>query len=235
MFMKNKLNRIILLLCLSLFVCLADAEAAQLETITKVLDIDDYRGTVCDYKGDITGSSFSLNDEMVTLQPQLRVKNQLGYKKIAGGCIKLMSQDGSHEYVSFPIGNEESVQAYKIHADTGREFLLVKVILGAGDGSSSFVKFWLIGKNGEEYVTYATKETLDKAGLLYDDLAINIKAGQLEMMGYSRLYGNGSFFCNSKFKGRRYRRVFWNYGTVGSLYFFWDDKANWFGYRLVNV
>ncbi len=40
-------------------------------------------------------------------------------------------------------------------------------------------------------MVYATKDTLDKAGMVYDDIVPKIHDGKLEIMGIARSYGSG--------------------------------------------
>ena len=221
----------LLVYCLLVGSCYASA-AMYFTGEKQILEIDNYSGIVDDCYGDLNGKSFTLGKEKLKLVPSLRYKQQHGCKKIAGGYIKLLSSDGSHDYLSFPVRDDGSVKAYKIYGNGEREFLLIRTYQGAANGSSVCDGMWLVGKQGDKYVTYATKETLDNAGLLYDDIDPQITNGQLEVRGIARYYGNG---MGSKYAGRNCRRIDKWYGTAGSVYFQWDSKANWFGYRLVNI
>ncbi len=198
----------------------------------QVLDIDNYTGIVDNCRGDLNGSSFNLGGEKVKLVPTLNFKRECGVRKIGGGYIKLLSADNSKDYISFPLQNNGSVKAYTITTNSDREFLLIQTYQGSANGTSSCDGMWLVGKHGDQYVTYATKATLDQAGLLYDDIEPQITNGQLEIVGVGRAYGNG---MSDKYAGRRYRIIGKGYGTVGSVYLRWDGSANWIGYQLVNV
>lgn len=82
---------------------------------------------------------------------------------------------------------------------------------GAANGSTVCNGMWLVGKHGDKYVTYATKATLEQAGLLYDDIEPQMTNGQLEIVGVARCYGNS---LGSKYYGRRYQRIGKAHATV---------------------
>lgn len=46
-----------------------------------------------------------------------------------------------------------------------------------------------VGKSGDTIVVYATKDTLAKVGMVYDDIVPKIHDGQLEIMGIARRFG----------------------------------------------
>lgn len=46
-----------------------------------------------------------------------------------------------------------------------------------------------VGKSGDTIVVYATKDTLAKAGMVYDDIVPKIHDGQLEIMGIACRFG----------------------------------------------
>lgn len=94
-----------------------------------------------------------------------------------------------------------------------------------------------VGKSGDKIVVYATKDTLDKAGMVYDDIVPKIHDGKLEIMGIARSYGSGVNGgrgpLGEKYRGKRIRNIDPWYCTANSVYFFWDERAQWFGFQLV--
>ncbi|WP_297570429.1 hypothetical protein [uncultured Anaerovibrio sp.] len=200
--------------------------------IKQVLSIDNYSGIIDNCSGDLNGSVFRLGREEVELKPTLIYKQEYGVKKIGGGYIKLLSLDNGQDYLSFPLQNNGSVKASVVSTASDRVFLLIQTYQGSANGSNVCDGMWLVGKHGDKYVTYATKATLDQAGLLYDDIESQINDGKLEIIGVGRAYGNG---MGDKYSGRRYRIIGKGYGTVGSVYLRWDSNANWIGFQLVNV
>lgn len=232
--MWKKLSRLMLVLGVMMTVVASSAEALQLTRMDSVMKISNHNGLAASCEGDIGGSTFLLNNEEVKLQTYLEMHKQ----KNAGGYIKLISRDGSRDYLSFPVKPHTSVRAYKITSDEGRDFLLFWTYQDAANGSSLCDSMWLVGKVDGKYVTYATKASLDKAGLLYSNISPEVHSGQLEITGYTRCYGTpegGWGPLGDKYKEKHFR--FFDkqqmYATVNSVFFFWDDQAKWFGIRLV--
>lgn len=232
--MWKKLSRLMLVLGAMMTVVASSAEALQLTRMDSVMKISNHNGLAASCEGDLGGSTLLLNNEEVKLQTYLEMHKQ----KNAGGYIKLISREGSRDYLSFPVKPHTSVRAYKITSDEGRDFLLFWTYQDAANGSSLCDNMWLVGKVDNKYVTYATKASLDKAGLLYSNISPGVHSGQLEIIGYTRCYGTpegGWGPLGDKYKGKHFR--FFDkqqmYATVNSVCFFWDDKAKWFGIRLV--
>ena len=232
--MWKNLSRLMLVLGAIMTVVVSSAEALQLTRMDSVMKISNHNGLAASCEGDLGGSTFLLNNEEVKLQTYLEMHKQ----KNAGGYIKLISRDGSRDYLSFPVKPYTSVRAYKITSDEGRDFLLFWTYQDAANGSSLCDNMWLVGKVDNKYVTYATKASLDKAGLLYSNISPEVHSGQLEIIGYTRCYGTpegGWGPLGDKYKGKHFR--FFDkqqmYATVNSVFFFWDDQAKWFGIRLV--
>lgn len=233
-FMWKEFSRVILVLGVLMLFVTTSAEALQLTGLDKVMMIKNHNGLAVPCEGDLSGSIFYLNNEEIKLKPYLVMVKQ----KNAGGYIKLISRDGSREYLSFSVKPNTSVRAYKITSDEGRDFLIFLTYQDAANGSSLCDGMWLVGKVDDKYVTYATKATLDRAGLLYSDIIPDVNSGQLEITGYTRCYGTvdkGWGPTEDKYKGKRFRFLGEDkmYATVNSVYFFWDDEAKWFGVRLV--
>ncbi|MBR6268002.1 MAG: hypothetical protein IKR28_06685 [Selenomonadaceae bacterium] len=231
---RKRFSMVLLVFGLMMTVVATSAEALQLTGIDSVMRIANNNGINAPCEGDLGGSIFLLNNEEVKLQPYLEMHKS----KNVGGYIKLISRDGSRDYLSFSVSPSTSVSAYKITSDEGRDFLLFWTYRDAANGSSSCDSMWLVGKVENNYVTYATKVSLDKAGLLYSDIIPAVHSGQLEITGYTRCYGTpggGWGPMGDKYKGKRFRFIDEHkmFATVNSVFFFWDEKAKWFGIRLV--
>ncbi len=231
---RKRLSRVVLVFGLMMTVVATSAEALQLTGMDSVMRITNHNGTGTSCEGDLGGSVFLLNNEEVKLQTYLEMHQW----KNAGGYIKLISRDGSRDYLSFPVKPHTSVRAYKITSDEDRDFLLFWTYQDAANGSSLCDSMWLVGKVDGKYVAYATKASLDKAGLLYSNISPEVHSGQLEITGYTRCYGTpegGWGPMGDEYKGKRFRFIdkYQMYATVNSVFFFWDDKAKWFGIRLV--
>lgn len=111
--MWRKLLRGLLVLGLVMIAVATNAEALQLTGMDSVMKITNHNGTGTSCEGDLGGSVFLLNNEEVKLQTYLEMHKW----KNAGGYIKLISSDGSRDYLSFPVKPHTSVRAYKITSD----------------------------------------------------------------------------------------------------------------------
>lgn len=210
-----------------------------MKSLFSVFVIDNHNGTTENCSGNLVWSNFTFEDNVMGLEPELQMYKGVAssgvYKKNAGGRIKLTFAD--KEQMSFPVGRDESVKGDMIMSDHGRAFLLLRTYLGAANGSSKCRNMWLVGKSGDKIVVYATKDTLDKAGMVYDDIVPKIHDGKLEIMGIARSYGSGVNGgrgpLGEKYRGKRIRNIDSWYCTANSVYFFWDERAQWFGFQLV--
>lgn len=172
--------------------------------------------------GDITEKLFSLNGKKMRLKPKL---NFSAYT-IAGGCVEILDAVSGERYASFPVAKWPYFRAKKLIADTGEEFVFVQAGRRAVSDSACD-GIWLFGLHKGSYVIFVTIDTINKAGLLYEDISSNIEDGELKLLGYAR----DRSCVNGKFKGHSaYPIGVADYG-INSTYLFWDENAQWFGIR----
>lgn len=210
-------------------------EGVWLKSLIPVFSIENKTGLDENCTGDLMWSNFTYEDEVLGLEPELRMYNAGGCRKNGGGRIKLIA--GNKECMSFPVNQDESVKADLIQTNQKKAFLLIRTYKDSANGSSSCKNMWLIGKTGDGFVTYATKATLDQAGLVYDDIVPKVHDGQLEIMSIARCYAMGVNGTRGpigeKYRGHKIHILDSWYAAANSVYFFWDENAQWFGFRLV--
>ena len=196
--------------------------------------------------GDLNGAYFTLNNERLHLkayfnQNTKRYSYKTGYEDvvtITGGYVKLLDANNVHDYLSFPVDKYPYFQAYKLTTETGKNFLLIikgKQYVSERDANG----VWLIGKQNDKYVTYITLANLEAAGLVYQRIIPKIENGELRLIGAARdrdcnIRGTNDAQPPYTYKGHAVSRT--EMATiadcvVSNVYLFWDDNANWFGFR----
>ncbi|MBO6178128.1 MAG: hypothetical protein J6O04_03010 [Selenomonadaceae bacterium] len=171
--------------------------------------------------GDVSPKMFSLNGRKLKLKPNLQFSRYM----IKGGNVEILDAANGAKYASFPVIGAPYFTAKKLVTNTGEEFLYIqKGRLGASDSACDGV--WLFGLHKGSYVTFADINTVKKAGLLYSDISSSIEAGELKLLGFTR----DRNCVNGMFKGHSVYPLGANCG-INSVFFFLDEKAQWFGIR----
>ena len=214
-----------------------NADAMALNRISELMAFENYNGTSvnCSAPTDLNGAFFSMNGESASIETKLNFYNEYGSRKNAGGTIEVSS---GNKKISFPVGKDESASVYLISSNADRDFLLVRTYMDAANGSSACRGMWLVGKADGEFVTYATLSTVEKAGLLFDNVRPSVKNGELRITGFAKVYWGADPQApprplSSKYDGVPIH-VDGNYCTINSAVLFWDDAAQWFGIRMEN-
>lgn len=226
---------IALLSALLLFTIPTTVNATSMLGIHKVMSFRDNIGMPEDCSGDLNGTVFTLNGERLKLRTELGYIHYHNGRHIGGGYVRLMSADESNDYLSFPIAKMESFVAHKITTDTGAEFLTISTRINAVS-DSALKRFWLVGKYGNQYISFASEDSLKQAGLLYQDIDVDVLGGEIKIAGYAA-YHSRDFYPNGD------NRLTYNGHKAiddrGELYInqvrlFWNDSAQWFGIRLID-
>ena len=185
--------------------------------------------------GNLNGVFFTLNGEKLKLRTEIGFIVNNSSRHIGGGYVRLMSEDESKDYLSFPIAKKESFVVHKITTDTGNEFLIVNTrVIAATD--SGLRRFWLIGKYNNQYITYATQNSLNQAGLLYQDISCDVKNGEIQISGFAPYHSRDFYPDDNKltYKGHKATEEYAGELYINQVRFFWDDSAQWFGVRLID-
>lgn len=229
--------KMIFVLSVVIFSQYGNADAMALNRISELMAFENYNGTSvnCSAPTDLNGAFFSMNGESASIETKLNFYNEYGSRKNAGGTIEVSS---GNKKISFPVGKDESASVYLISSNADRDFLLVRTYMDAANGSSACRGMWLVGKADGEFVTYATLSTVEKAGLLFDNVRPSVKNGELRITGFAKVYWGADPQApprplSSKYDGVPIH-VDGNYCTINSAVLFWDDAAQWFGIRMEN-
>ena len=196
--------------------------------------------------GNIDGVYFTMNNEGLHLKTYFNQYTDHYYYRtghedvvtITGGYVKLLDTNDVHDYLSFSVDKYPYFRVYKLTTETGKNFLLIikgKQYTSECDANG----VWLIGKQDGKYVTYATLDNLQGAGLVFQDIIPRIENGELRLIGVARdrdcnIWGRNTDQPPYTYKGHPVSRTeMANKGecVVSSVNLFWDDNANWFGIR----
>ena len=218
-----------------LFISSTVTHAISMLGIYKIMSIRDYAGVRSSCNGDLNGASFTLNGEKLKLRTELGFITEYNERHIGGGYVRLMSEDGVIDYLSFPIGKKESFLVHKITTDTGNEFLIVNTRVNAAS-DSALRRFWLVGKYNNQYITYATQNSLNQAGLLYQDISYDVTNGEIQVKGFAPYHSRDYYPRGDNRLTYKGHRVTEYHGElyVNQVRLFWDDNAQWFGIRLID-
>lgn len=233
--MFTYLLRLTLLSVGLLFITPTITDAMATLGIYKVMSFYDNIGMPENCSGDLNGVSFTLNGEKVKLRTELGFINDGRGRHIGGGYVRLMSQNETKDYLSFPIGKKESFAVQKITTDTGEEFLIVITSVNAVS-DSALSRFWLVGKRNNQYITYVTRESLKQAGLLYQSIGCDVTNGEIQVKGYAPIHSRDLYPPGDNrmtYKGHKTRRE-GHVLYVNQVRLFWDVNAQWFGIRLID-
>ena len=231
------MRKLLFLLCFTILFYSSNVNAMSLTSVSTVLGFDNYTGTSvdCSAPTDMNGAMFSMNGETVSVEAVLNFYNDYGARKNAGGVIKL---NGNSETISFPVKKDESAQVYKISSNENRDFLLIRTYSDSANGSSVCTGMWLVGKADGKFVTYVKLNTVENAGLLFDDIYPAVKNGELWITGRARVYWGADQQAPPRPLGSKYDgvpvKVDGNYCSINSAVLFWDSTAQWFGIRMEN-
>lgn len=224
-----------ILSALLLFTVPATVNATSMLGIYKVMSFSDNIGIREDCSGDLNGAVFTLNGERLKLRTELGYINYHNGRHIGGGYVRLMSADGSKDYLSFPIGKMESLVVHKITTDTGADFLTVSTRLNAVS-DSALKRFWLVGKYGNQYISFATQDSLKQAGLLCQDIDVDVLGGEIRVKGYIPYHSRDYYPIGDNRLTYKGHKVVEDRGDlyVNQVRLFWNDSAQWFGIRLID-
>ena len=235
--LNSLIIKMIFVLSVVIFSQYGNADAMALNRISELMAFENYNGTSenCSAPTDLNGAFFSLNGESASIEAKLNFYNQYGSRKNAGGTIEVSS---GNKKISFPVRKDESASVYLISSNADRDFLLVRTYMDAANGSSACRGMWLVGKANGDFVTYATLSTVERAGLLFDNVRPSVKNGELRITGFARVYWGADPQAPPRPMSSKYDgvpiHVDGNYCTINSAVLFWDDAAQWFGIRMEN-
>lgn len=235
--LNSLIIKMIFVLSVVIFSQYGNADAMALNRISELMAFENYNGTSenCSAPTDLNGAFFSLNGESASIEAKLNFYNEYGSRKNAGGTIEVSS---GNKKISFPVRKDESASVYLISSNADRDFLLVRTYMDAANGSSACRGMWLVGKANGDFVTYATLSTVERAGLLFDNVRPSVKNGELRITGFARVYWGADPQAPPRPMSSKYDgvpiHVDGNYCTINSAVLFWDDAAQWFGIRMEN-
>lgn len=239
------LKRIAVLILPIMIFCIGPVYADKLvnmEMIMNVINVPHFTPT-----GEVNGVYFSLDNAQLHLEPHFtQYTTRRDYPNgeyedvttITGGYVKLLDKNEAHAIFAFRVDKWPYIRAYKLTTETGKEFLLIekgKQFVSENDATG----VWLIGKQNGKYVTYMTLPNLEAAGLVYQKIIPKIENGELRLIGAARdrdcnIWGLNDSQPPYTYKGHAVSRT--EMATiadcvVSNVYLFWDDNANWFGFR----
>lgn len=176
--------------------------------------------------GDINGKTFTLNGEQLKLVPYL--------KSMTNRYVKLMSQDGRNDYLSFPVEKCPFFSAYKVCSNDTEFLLILSGRQAVSDASCTGA--WLIGKYKGNYTSFISIDTLIHAGLIFSVIRPRIDGGELRLIGITRdrncrVYDSDRRIIGYEYKGYPAYPYEKGYCCINSVTLFWDSNAQWFGIR----
>ncbi len=187
------------------------------------------------FPSDALGKLVSLNGHKLRLKPVLQVSDTM----IMGGSVKLQDANTGEELFSFPLKAAPYFRVKKIAADTGEEFLLIQSgSLGVTDSSCRGI--WVVGLHKGKYVSFINIDTVQKVGLLFDDIISDLEDGEIKLTGFARDWAcrvydsTGRNVIGYRYKGHPAYLTSLRNCEINSTYLFWDSKAQWFGIRQAN-
>ncbi|SFH90572.1 hypothetical protein SAMN04487861_10810 [Selenomonas ruminantium] len=233
------MRKLLFLLCLSLFVHIGSADAMSLRAICPLLGFSNHNGIAEDCSGPDNGEHWAklsnFNGKEVNVKIRVKYYHDYGIRKNAGGTITVSC---GREMLSFPVKKDESAKVQIMPSTDKREFLLIRTYQDAADGSSACMGMWLVGEKDGKLLTYATLDTVENAGLLFDDISPTIKNGELWLTGTAKVYWGADPQAPPRPLSSKYNgvpvKVDGNYCTINSAVLFWDSAAQWFGIRMEN-
>jgi len=223
----------------ALFVCVVMAlpvqavSASALSGLHKIMEIDNWGGVIQDASGDLDGVDLTLNGEALKLRTDFSyVQCRSGDRHIDHGVMRLMSRDGSKDYLSFPMKYPDGFLVFQFQNAQGKEFLLIQKEYSYATGRDTH-EFWIIGKSGDKYITYATLDGARQMGLLGESAYPTIRNGELHIRSYVKGWEARQDDGHYAYQGHPAHPV-GKSAYVNSVAYFWDDNAQWFGVRLVD-
>ena len=231
------MRKLLFLLCLSLFIHIGSADAMSLRAICPLLGFSNHNGIAEDCSGPDSGVHWArldnLNGKEADVKIRVKYYRDYGVRKNGGGAITVSC---GGELLSFPVKKDESAKVEIMPTTDKRAFLLIRTYLDAANGSSACTGMWFVGEANGKLLTYATLDTVRNAGLLFDDISLSVKNGELWITGMARVYWGADPQAPPRPLGSKYDgvpiKVDGNYCTINSAVLFWDSAARWFGIRM---
>lgn len=140
-------------------------------------------------------------------------------------CLKLVSRDGAHDYLSFAVKEGEQVLVQELvgrDSFDDKEIVRCWAVLTKNYKSGNVNNFWLVGgpvKN--TYVTYVSLDTLKSYGFPCADLRLDLKYSAILLRG-------GARFIVPEDKNKPPVSV-----DAAVMELFWDEGNAWFGVKRI--